>query len=168
MAQIKRKTKAKPTTKAVNSRPLTPATKNEAKAKAFMLQAMARNDVMGVAFAAIEAIGDAEKWDDATELFDLSFATHEKWLESDPDYAKSVQWLEAAGLKAQRQGHWLSGLSMMGEDASVWKAMAAIFEKLDKAKPAVDAPANPYADKTLEELQEILKSKEIRVMKAVS
>ena len=149
-------------------RKLTPATKNEAKAKAFMLQAMARNDVMGVAFAAIEAIGDAEKWDDQTEIFDLSFATHEKWLESDADYAKSIQWLEAAGLKAQRQGHWLSGLSMMGEDASVWKAMAAIFEKLDKAKPAADAPANPYADMDTAQLLATLQAKEGRVMKAVS
>ena len=150
------------------TRTLTPATKNEAKAKAMMLQAMARNDVTGVAFAAITTIGDAEKWDDETELFDLSFATHEKWLESDPDYAKSIQWLEAAGLKAQRQGHWLSGLSMMGEDASVWKAMAAIFEKLDKAKPASEAPANPYADMSLEELQQLLQAKEARVMRAVS
>ena len=149
------------------TRTLTPATKNEPKAKAFMLQAMTRNDVMGVPFAAIEAVGDAEKWDDDTELFDLSFATHEKWLEADPDYAKSIQWLEAAGLKAQRQGHWLSGLSMMGEDASVWKAMAAIFEKLDKAKPTGEAPANPYADMSLDELQQLLQAKEARVMKAV-
>lgn len=149
-------------------RTLTPATKNEPKAKAMMLQAMARNDVMGVAFAAITTVGDAEKWDDETELFDLSFATHEKWLESDPDYAKSIQWLEAAGLKAQRQGHWLSGLSMMGEDASVWKAMAAIFEKLDKAKPTADTPANPYADMSLEDLQQLLQAKEARVMRAVS
>ncbi len=146
---------------------LTPATQNEAKAKAFMLQAMARNDVMGVAFAAITSIGDHNQWDDETELFDLSFATHERWLENDPDYAKSIQWLETAGLKAQRQGHWLSGLSMMGEDASVWKAMAAIFEKIDKAKPSADAPANPYADKTLEELQQLLQAKETRIMKAV-
>ena len=149
------------------TRPLTPATKNEPKAKAMMLQAMARNDVMGVAFAAITTIGDPEKWDDDTELFDLSFATHEKWLESDPDYAKSIQWLEAAGLKAQRQGHWLSGLSMMGEDASVWKAMAAIFEKLDKAKPTAEAPANPYAEMDTAQLLATLQAKEARVMKAV-
>ena len=149
------------------TRPLTPATKNEAKAKAMMLQAMARNDVMGVAFAAITTVGDPEKWDDETELFDLSFATHEKWLESDPDYAKSIQWLEAAGLKAQRQGHWLSGLSMMGEDASVWKAMAAIFEKLDKAKPTAEAPANPYAEMDTAQLLATLQAKEARVMKAV-
>lgn len=149
-------------------KPLTPATQNELKAKAMMLQAMARNDVMGVPFAAITTIADTEKWSDDTELFEISFATHEKWLESDPDYAKTIQWLESVGMKAQRQGHWLSGLSMMGEDASVWKAMAAIFEKMDKAKPAADATtASPYAGMDTDQLLAVLQSKEASILRAV-
>ncbi len=142
-----------------------PATDDPEQVKALMIAALASNACMGIVQAAIGLLADPEQRPDDAELWEVSRATHEKWLESDPKYAETVAFLEKVGLKAQREGHWMAGLSLMSDDAAIWKAMLPVFAAKEKATDATKT-SSPFEGKSTEELQALLENRKIKIVGA--
>lgn len=140
----------------------------EALCKQLMIRAMCSNDVLGIPIAAMQYLSDPTKWEDGVDLWEVSFATHARWLESDPEYAKTILWLEKEGFKAQRQGHWACGLGMMAEDPQVWKGMlgefARVENELKKPQNEQKSPFDGLSDELLLKIREELNAKKMKVV----
>ena len=122
-----------------------PATENPDAAKAMMIHAMCSNDVLGLPIAAMQRMIDPTKWADGAQLYDLSFMTHQKWIQEDEEYAKTILLIEKAGFKAQKAGHWAMGMGLAAEDASVWKAMLNEFNRLEnESKKPENEQKSPF------------------------
>lgn len=121
------------------------ATENPEEAKRMMIIAMCSNEVLGLSIAAMQRMTDPTKWADGTQLYDLNFMTHAKWLETDSEYAQTILLIEKEGFKAQKMGHWAMGMGMAAEDAQVWKAMLAEINRLEAAqKQPENVQENPF------------------------